>query len=208
MGEPTRKRSDGLATIEVVLEHARVEMAASGPAKFNLDRVLETSGIARSSVYHHFGSRAGLIATLELERWIDEQAKSLKNMRDFLLAATNIDEVLAAIEFSLRVDGNDKGRRRRLRRVSSLVRAESVPALAESLRTQQVRGTTFLADTLREMRDRGTISPRVDLLGLAYFIQSVLVGRVVVDSVVDESVDDVWVDTVMTTLRHLVSDGS
>ena len=83
-----------------------------------------------------------------------------------------------------------------------------MPALAESLRAQQVRGTTFLADTLREMRDRGTISPRVDLLGLAYFIQSVLVGRVVVDSVVDESVDDVWVDTVMTTLRHLVSDSS
>ena len=41
MAEPTRKRSDGLQTIGVVLRHARAELEASGPVKFNLDRVIE-----------------------------------------------------------------------------------------------------------------------------------------------------------------------
>lgn len=94
MGEPLRKRSDGLATIELVLEHARAELEASGPVRFNLDRVIESSDVARSSVYHHFGSRAGLIATIELEHWVESQASELRGMRKFLLEANDFDEVL------------------------------------------------------------------------------------------------------------------
>ncbi|MEY3054995.1 MAG: hypothetical protein RL550_1518, partial [Actinomycetota bacterium] len=101
MGEPLRKRSDGLATIELVLEHARAELEASGPVRFNLDRVIESSDVARSSVYHHFGSRAGLIATIELEHWVESQASELRGMRKFLLEANDFDEVLGAIEFAM-----------------------------------------------------------------------------------------------------------
>lgn len=203
MGEPMRKRSDGLQTIEVVLRHARAEMDARGPVKFNLDRVIESSGIARSSVYHHFGSRAGLIATLELELWVDQQASELRGMRKFLLEASDLDEVLAAVEFALKVDGDRAGRERRLRRITSLVAADGIPALATTLREQQVRGSNHLAETLQMMCDRGVISPQLDLVGIAYFIQSNLVGRVLVDVGDEPGVDDTWVDVVMATLRHL-----
>lgn len=203
MGEPMRKRSDGLQTIEVVLRHARAEMEASGPVKFNLDRVIESSGVARSSVYHHFGSRAGLIATLELDHWVDQQAVELRGMRKFLLEASSLDEVLAAVEFALKIDGDRAGRERRLRRITSLVAADGIPALATTLREQQVRGTAHLAETLQMMCDRGVISPHLDLTGIAYFIQSNLVGRVLVDVGDEPGVDDTWVDVVMATLRHL-----
>lgn len=203
MGEPMRKRSDGLQTIEVVLRHARAEMDARGPVKFNLDRVIESSGIARSSVYHHFGSRAGLIATLELEHWVGQQASEVRAMRKFLLEASDPDEVLAAVEFALKVDGDRAGRERRLRRITSLVAADGIPALATTLRDEQVRGTNHLAETLQMMCDRGIISPQLDLVGIAYFIQTNLVGRVLVDVGDEPGVDDTWVDVVMATLRHL-----
>lgn len=203
MAEPTRKRSDGLQTIGVVLRHARAELEASGPVKFNLDRVIESSGVARSSVYHHFGSRAGLIATLELEFWVDQQAAELRGLRKFLLEATELEEVFGAIEFVMRVDGGPEGRQRRSRRISSLVAADGIPALATTLREAQISGTTHLAETLRMLQERGTISPSVDLDGLAYFIQSILVGRVLVDVGDEEGVDQKWVDVAMTTLRHL-----
>lgn len=204
MGEPMRKRSDGLATIEIVLAHARRELEESGPVKFNLDRVIESSGIARSSVYHHFGSRAGLIATIDLEHWIESQASELRGMRKYLLEANDFDEVLGAIEFALRIDGDDAGHDRRLRRLSSLVAADSIPALASTLQEQQVRGTAHLADTLGMLRDRGTISPRGDLTAIAYLIQSILVGRVLVDVGDEPGVDDQWVDVVIETFRYLL----
>lgn len=205
MGEQLRKRSDGLATIQVVLRHARAEMESSGPVKFNLDRVIESSGVARSSVYHHFGSRAGLIATLELEHWVEQQAAELRGMRKFLLEASDMEEVLAAVEFALKIDGDRAGRERRLRRITSLVAADGIPALATTLREQQVRGTNHLAETLRMMSDRGVISPELDLVAIAYFIQSNLVGRVLVDVGDEPGVDDKWVDVVVSTLRYLLS---
>ena len=205
MGEQLRKRSDGLATIQVVLRHARVEMESSGPVKFNLDRVIESSGVARSSVYHHFGSRAGLIATLELEHWVEQQAAELRGMRKFLLEASDMEEVLVAVEFALKIDGDRAGRERRLRRITSLVAADGIPALATTLREQQVRGTNHLAETLRMMSDRGVISPELDLVAIAYFIQSNLVGRVLVDVGDEPGVDDKWVDVVVSTLRYLLS---
>lgn len=205
MGEQLRKRSDGLATIQVVIRHARVEMESSGPVKFNLDRVIESSGVARSSVYHHFGSRAGLIATLELEHWVEQQAAELRGMRKFLLEASDMEEVLAAVEFALKIDGDRAGRERRLRRITSLVAADGIPALATTLREQQVRGTNHLAETLRMMSDRGVISPELDLVAIAYFIQSNLVGRVLVDVGDEPGVDDKWVDVVVSTLRYLLS---
>lgn len=205
MGEPLRKRSDGLATIELVLEHARAELEASGPVRFNLDRVIESSDVARSSVYHHFGSRAGLIATIELEHWVESQASELRGMRKFLLEANDFDEVLGAIEFAMRIDGDQAGHERRLRRLSSLVAADSIPALASTLQEQQVRGTAHLAETLGMLRDRGVIAPRGDLTGIAYFVQSILVGRALVDVGRDPDADDHWVDVAIETLRHLLA---
>lgn len=205
MSEPIRKRSDGLQTIGVVLQHARAELAVSGPVKFNLDRVIESSGVARSSVYHHFGSRAGLIATLELEFWADQQAAELRGLRKYALEANDLEEVLAAVEFVLRIDGGPEGRQRRARRIASLVAADSIPALANTLRDAQVSGSAHLAETLKMLADRGTISPTLDLTALAYFIQSILVGRVLVDVGDEPEVDDGWVDVAMSTLRHLLA---
>lgn len=205
MVDQIRKRSDGLATIQVVLRHARAELEVSGPVKFNLDRVIESSGVARSSVYHHFGSRAGLIATLELEFWVDQQAAELRGLRKYLLDANDFDEVFGAIEFVLRLDGGAEGRARRARRISSLVAADGIPALATTLRDAQVSGSAHLAETLRMLQEKGSISPNVELLGLSYFIQSILVGRVLVDVGDESGVDERWVDVAMATLRHLLA---
>lgn len=205
MADTMRKRSDGLQTIAVVLQHARAELEASGPVKFNLDRVIESSGVARSSVYHHFGSRAGLIATLELDFWLDQQASELRGMREYLLQTADLNEVFGAIEFVLRIDGGVEGRQRRARRISSLVAADGIPALASTLRDAQMSGTAHLAETLRLLVERGVISPSVDLVGLAYFIQSILIGRVLVDVGDEPGVDDHWVDIAMTTLRCLLA---
>ena len=93
-----RKRSDGLRTIERVLKAAEDEMAEVGFVKFNLDRVMEKSGVARSSVYHHFGGRDGVIAALEttstmrsLERGTAEFEAFLDTLNSLNLVSDHLD---------------------------------------------------------------------------------------------------------------------
>ena len=72
-----RKRTDGLETIERVIKFAQKEIDKHGSTEFNLDRVIEQSGVSRSSIYHHFGNRAGLIAAVDVRRAIDNQLEEI-----------------------------------------------------------------------------------------------------------------------------------
>jgi hypothetical protein len=55
------------------------------------------------------------------------------------------------------------------------------------------------------LQEKDTISPATELSGLAYFVQSILVGRVLVDVGDEPGVDEQWVDVAMTTLRCLLA---
>ena len=63
MGTPA-KRINGQETMEKVLEFASQELDEVGAVKFNILNVINKSGVSRSSVYHHFGDRDGLIGAV------------------------------------------------------------------------------------------------------------------------------------------------
>ena len=205
MNKPSRKRSDGLLTIALVDKFARSELDEFGSIKFNLDRVIKKSGVSRSSIYHHFGNRAGLLITLEVQHSIDELHGGMELMREYLLASSNVEDVLGAIEFALAIGNDDDGRRRRRRRIAAIVASEDIPALAEVLTNAQIAGSQHLADTLTMLQDRGLISPAAPVIGIAYWIQSLLVGRILLDMTNDPDLDAKWVETTILALRHLIN---
>ena len=99
---PTRrKRSDGLRTIERVLKAAEDEMAEFGFVKFNLDRVMEKSGVARSSVYHHFGGRDGVIAALETSSTMRSLERETAEFETFLDTLTSGEQAFELIELGV-----------------------------------------------------------------------------------------------------------
>ena len=71
----TPKRRDGIETMARLMVQARIELANKGVDNFDLDAVLERAEAARSSLYHHFGSKFDLIYTAQLE----ELAEGLHN---------------------------------------------------------------------------------------------------------------------------------
>ena len=52
--------------MERLILFAEKELLEMGPVKFQLSRVLEEAGISKSSAYHHFGGRDGIIAAAEM----------------------------------------------------------------------------------------------------------------------------------------------
>ncbi|MBU3689753.1 MAG: hypothetical protein B7C54_03210 [Acidimicrobiales bacterium mtb01] len=202
MATPLRKRSDGIQTMAVVKKFARAELDKYGAVKFNLDRVLEKSGVSRSSVYHHFGSRDGLIATVEVERGLEDTLKEMEVLRTFLLSSDKFEQVMGYIEIALNADDDKAARLRRRRQVALVAASEHNKALAASLANAQSRGTAHLAETLQMMKDRGIINPSLPLMGAAAAFQSLLIGRIYADITGEDQSE--WVQAALVSIRAML----
>ena len=196
-----RKRVDGLKTIARILKAAEEEMAEHGFVKFSVDGVIERSGVARSSVYHHFGGRDGLISAVETASTMKSLERGTAEFEKVLDGISSGEEAFALIEYGIRIFRSSENRQRRQRRISTLAAAQSAPAIREVLMQEQQQGSENLARLLAKVKDRGLADPVEPFLGLAYVIQSLLVGRVLVDISDNEDLDKEWEDAAISTLR-------
>jgi AcrR family transcriptional regulator len=199
-----RKRSDGLKTIERILEVAEAEMSEYGLAKFNLDRVIEKSGVARSSVYHHFGGRSGLIAALETSSTMRSLERGMASFDSMLNDMTSGEQAFQFIELGVRLFGSQENRQLRQRRITSLAACQSASAIREVLAKDQRWGTEIFAQVLKKSKERGLCDPIEPYLGIAYVIQSMLVGRILADISDDPALDREWEDAAIATLRLML----
>jgi AcrR family transcriptional regulator len=201
---PTRKRADGRETIAKVLKAAEAEMELHGNTKFNLDRVIATTGVARSSIYHHFGDRDGLIAAVETEYLLKRFDAGMDDLAAALDAAKSGEEAFALVEIGIAFSGSERQRAARWRRISTLASARSTESIRDSLRATQQKGTSNLAAMIDKLKDRGFCDPIAPSLGVAFLIQSILIGRILADIVEDRESDEVWNATATASLRALL----
>ena len=194
--------------MRALLDSAHREVEKHGLIDFNLDRVLADADAARSSLYHHFGSREALIAAVEFETAARALQAEMDLMRAVILSAKSVDDVIAVLEAGLRGDGGAASRARRMRRIEQLVIASRSKALADVVAAAQRDGTKHLADTLAMAAEKGIISPRIDTMALSMWLQTHLVGRNLLDVLDDPAVEAEWITGVVEAARHLFSSQS
>ena len=199
-----RTRADGRETAERILQFADAELAENGLVNFNLDRVIEKSGVSRSSVYHHFGGREGVIAAVETQALLSELYDGFKEMDQILAGITTGEEAFALIELGLLLSGSAQQKTTRERRISTLAMSRTIPAVRETLSQRQAAGTKEFADLIRGLKQRGLFDPVEPIEGIAHLIQSVLLGRILVDILEDPSEEEAWLRSSTTTLRLLL----
>ncbi len=200
-------RANGRATVELILEFGRQEISTSGPVEFSIDRVLRKSKVSRSSLYHHFKSREGLIVALELERAFKEIIGEMEVIRHFVLQSTDLQHVFEAIELAIIGMGEKRGQERRQHRIEALAAGIRSPVLNRALADAQVSGSNHFIETLRLASEKGLITMSEPIDGIAYVIQSLFIGRFLVDITSDRELDKAWVTTTMAILRMLLRPG-
>lgn len=84
------------ATRQRVLDAAAAICAASGASSLSIAGLTESSGVSNGSIYHHFGSREGVIASLVLDAFSSYQAGLLS------VLAEHPDDAQAGIEAMVR----------------------------------------------------------------------------------------------------------
>ena len=207
MAEPggkQRKNSNGTLTMQRLLDYALVEFERSGPIDFNLDNVLRESGVSRGSFYHHFGSRAGIIARCEavhLERTLKADAQSARELVSSGLTGTQIFDLLMV---GVLDNSTPEARARRQQRIQTLAIANNDPELLGMINRSHEKGVGFVVELIRTASERNLLDPIVDIEGLANLIPAMLVGLIYVDNLGDQALAEKVCETIVDTLRHLL----
>ncbi len=197
-------RSNGRETKAHILKIAKAELEAHGPVKFNILRVIEESGVSRSSLYHHFSDRNGLITAIEVERYIEEIRFSNEMLRLVISSATSGARVFESLEVALLAASSTEGRQQRAHRIAVIAAAQSIPALQQALVEQSESGDAYLAETLEIARAKGLVATSAPMLPIARMISTLFIGRIAVDGFESEETDGAWVKMTVEILRFLL----
>jgi AcrR family transcriptional regulator len=155
-------------------------------------------------VYHHFGGREGVIAAVETEFLQSSLDAGMTEMTEMLSQVKTGEEAFALVELGVLVSGTEKQKATRRRRISTLAMTPNSPETKKLLATHQGAGTERFADFLRNLRDRGLCQPIEPIDGTAHLIQSILLGRILVDILDDPVAEAQWSQTASQTLRFLL----
>jgi AcrR family transcriptional regulator len=164
-------------------------------------RVIEESGVSKSSVYHHFGGRDGVISAVEVQRLIDERLANNALIGQILASVNSGEECLDVIEAGLHLASNAAGRKNRSHRIAVVAAAQHIPVLTESLAEESRIADIALTEVLTGARDRGLINPTESLEDIARYMSSMFIGRSALDTYESEEFDAAWIRMSMSVLR-------
>lgn len=200
----TPKRSDGIETMARLMSQARIELEKNGVDNFDVEAVLERSEAARSSLYHHFGSKFGLIYTAQLEELVEGLNTDNQLFRFLVETATSEEEFFARLAELMRATSTKEFVELRRRRIQVLASATHNEKLAEAIRVAQVEGNLYFTESLEILRTRGWINPTHDLHAVTYMTQGLLIGHIMLDFSQLPELEEGWVEMAMQTIVTMV----
>jgi AcrR family transcriptional regulator len=177
------------------------ELDDHGAVDFNLDRVIKSSRASRSSIYHLFGNRAGLIAHAEAEAVrldVSDGANLLRSLAD---KVENREQLVNLIELWLADAMSPSRVRQRARRIANIAAAQSNPSLNAAIHDHLRTVSAVWVETYEILQQRAIIDvPPVNLHSLALAVQGQYLGGILVDLYDDPTVAAGWVTVVRDML--------
>ena len=161
-----------------LLDAAVAMVEARGAAGFTVDELLIESGTSSSSLYHHFGSRHGLLVAAQEESYRRRaRAEDRRHLEAGYAAATTaefLDWVAGQIRRMVTDPGNVDARRTRLTVAAG---ALSSSELARQTTEVQERMFRVVADLFEHRKERGLINPDLDAMAYALWLHGTVLGR-------------------------------
>ncbi len=195
----------GRATAAKLIEFASKELDRVGPVKFDIDSVLRKSKISKGSLYHHFGSKNGLLVAVETHQFTKYLTDQNTLLRDLVETCQSADDFLSLMIAVIKISGSPEGRDLRKKRIRAIVAAQHDKELAEFVKTEQIKDSNYLAETLQIAVDRGWLKPDVDVLATSYWIQGLFIGHIMLDITGINDLDDAWNDAVIKAIQSSIN---
>jgi TetR/AcrR family transcriptional regulator, mexJK operon transcriptional repressor len=169
-GRPSRH--DAEVRVQVVLEVAKKRFLSAGYRETSLEAIARDAGVAKKTLYCHFGDKAGLFDAIVrklTDAWVEE-------LRTIVANESRVDAVLEAAALHLL----DVGTRRDMIELYRLLLAEShrFPALVDAYRSRcgKIAGMEPLTEYLRRSVERSELRLEDVDLAVEQFVYLVLGG--------------------------------
>lgn len=168
-------------TKALLLETAVALIDERGPQGFTVDELLDTSGISKGSMYHHFEDFNDVIESAEVfrfARFVDEDIRAIVAV---MRTVTSREEMFDRFRRITEVASSPMRASSRADRAMIIGLASRSPRLARALAAEQDRLTDALADIAREFQERGFLASHTDPRVIAVFVQAYSFGRAIDD---------------------------
>jgi AcrR family transcriptional regulator len=195
----------GRETIEKLLEVTISELDRVGLAEIDIDSLLRKSKISKGSLYHHFGSKNGLLAAAEAQQYMRYLKREGENFRRLIEGCTTKQkfvDLVAAVMKITRLEENLGFRKKRVRAIAMSFNDEN---LAQVLKNAQIEVTEYLAGSFQIAKDRGWVKPDTDLMALSYWIQGVFIGHIMLDITEQTEHEDAWSQVAFQALQPFLA---
>ncbi len=179
-------------TAQALVDAAVSQMDDTGEAAIHIKSVLEASGVAYGSLYHHFKDREDLVCEAIAERYVRSVTLGLPAFASLAREARTPEQVRALIEAEMvRLDGEGLRLQRR-RRINAIGSAMFRPEVLVRIARQQAAYFDSAAEILAEVQGRGLIHPTIDVRTFAAWYLSLILSRAFVEIDVAEGACEDW----------------
>ncbi len=162
------------------------------PQNILVEDVLSASGVARGSLYHHYGDFPALIEATLVRRFSAGVDFTNALMHDITATSTSATEFFARM-YDMSIDAQDPERaHRRAERARELGMANSNQRFRDQLSVEQERLTNTLVDAVEVAKDKGWIRKDLDSRAIAVFLQAYTLGRAVDDVAITKVDPQAW----------------
>ena len=189
---PAKQPEGEHPTKKMLIDLAVVQLEDRLPEEITIESILESAGLTKGALYHHFSDFAELIEialVVRFAQFVDDSIASLSAMAN---AAQSRDEVLAGMAAITAMTQRPDRKHIRFARAHVLTLASRNPRLADKLAVEQFRLTDALTALISTAQQRGWFNGEFDPRAGAVLIQAYTLGRIV-DDITTEPVDpDAW----------------
>lgn len=182
----------GISTKDRLINTVSEMLDGATPQHILVEDVLTASGVARGSLYHHFGDFPALIEATLVRRFSAGVDYTNAVMTEISANSASADEYWARM-YEMSNDAQHPNREhRRSERHRILGMAGSNARFGAMLAVEQERLTVTLMDAISVAQEKGWVRADLDPRAIAVFLQAYTLGRTV-DDVAENHLDpEAW----------------
>jgi AcrR family transcriptional regulator len=170
---PAGRRRILAAAIEV--------LETEGEAALRVVQIAERAEVVPGLINHHFGSRDGLVAEAQRQRFAGASDKDQQKLARLVSGQPTRDEFVAALSALTRDIASRRRAKVRLARTAMVGAAHGRPQLQEQLTEVATEITTGLTHIIQKAQLAGFIRLDLDARAIATFLQAYSFGLVLAD---------------------------
>lgn len=150
------------------------------------------SGISVGSLYHHFGSRDGLLKAARARQFRSSHSTYGAIFIEMAASAASADDFVAALREMLPLLHSRERASERIRRFAYIGSAATRPDLLAEIRREETELVTQGAELAKTLIDRGWVKQGISARALTAFSVALELGAIVLDLDEEQSEDEWW----------------